>query len=66
MRARERPCARAGVSVDAHRRRLCQVKEEMPKEYETFLEVLTQFRSQRCVGARGRASCRGGHATARR
>eukprot|EP00802_Teleaulax_amphioxeia_P004482 Tamp_04486.p1 GENE.Tamp_04486~~Tamp_04486.p1 ORF type:complete len:739 (+),score=157.37 Tamp_04486:20-2236(+) len=25
---------------------LKQVKEEMPKEYETFLEVLTQFRSQ--------------------
>ena len=26
-----------------------QVKDEMPNEYETFLEVLTQFRSQRCV-----------------
>ena len=48
-RARVRACPR--VSACAHGRRLLttQVKDEMPKEYETFLEVLTQFRSQRCV-----------------
>lgn len=49
-RARAWPCTRTCVlrvlTVGAWTK---QVKDEMPKEYETFLEVLTQFRSQRCV-----------------